>query len=170
MDNADQRLQNLDDTNYKVESDDPDPSGWSVKGSDNREVGKVDNLLVNIEREKVVYLDVDVDDSIIGEDHEPLNEPVDEGVHEFENREGEDHLIIPIGMAALDEDDKSVYCDEISYQTFAGTRRFKKGEPIDSEYERYVVGRYSGDTDWDEREDDDLYDHKAFQVSEYRIS
>ncbi len=168
MDKDDKRLHNLDEIDYKVESHDPDVRGWEVRDASGRRVGEVDNLLVNKERKKVVYLDVDVDDSIIEEGHKPLDEPAEKGVHEFENKEGEDHLIIPIGMANVNKDDKYVSCDNISYNTFAGTKRYRKGEPIDSEYERYVVGRYREDSDWEDRDDDDFYDSRAFQVSEYR--
>ncbi len=48
-------------SDYKVASDDPDVRGWKVKDSDNRVIGKVDNLLVNKNTERVVYLDVVLD-------------------------------------------------------------------------------------------------------------
>ncbi len=162
--NDDKRLYNLDEIDYKVESDDPDVRGWEVKDNSERTVGEVDNLLVNKDTEKVVYLDVDVDDDLIEEGHQPLDEPADEGVHEFENSDGEDHLIVPIGMAHLNTDEEYVYSDDISYQTFANTKRFKKGEPIGSDYERYVVGHY-GNEKPNEQNDSDFYNRGEFDRS-----
>ncbi|HLR76235.1 MAG TPA: hypothetical protein VK106_01155, partial [Balneolaceae bacterium] len=156
-DKDEKRLYNLEEIDYKVESDDPDVRGWPVKGSDNKTVGIVDDLLVNKDLEKVLYLDVDVDESILEGGHDPLEKPADEGTHEYVNKEGEDHLIIPIGMARVAEDEKCVQCDNIDYQTFAGAKRFKKGQPIDSEYERYLIERYDENYNWEDVDDDDLY-------------
>lgn len=130
---------------YKVESDDPDVRGWKVKDSDGRVVGKVDNLLVNKEKEKVVYLDVDVDQSIIEADHKPYGKSASGDVHEFINKEGENHLIIPIGLASLNTDEKYVYTDRINHQTFAETKRIEKGTPVKRDYELVVLESYNRD-------------------------
>lgn len=133
-------LEELSD--YKVESDDPDVRGWKVKDADGLQVGKVDNLLVNKEKEKVFYLDVEVDESILEADHKPYAEPAKGQVHEFINKDGENHLIIPIGLAALNTDENYVYTDKIKHQTFAETKRIKKGAPIDRAYENLVLDSY----------------------------
>lgn len=139
-------LHELDD--YKVSGEDPDVRGWEVKDADNRRVGKVDNLLVNKDTERVVYLDVEVDKNIIENDHKPYENSAREGVHEFINKEGENHVIIPVGMARLNNDGNEVVTNEISQETFAKTNRFRKGENINREYEIYVVDHYNdGRTD-----------------------
>ena len=132
-------------SDYKVESDDPDVRGWKVKDADGRVVGKVDNLVVNKQREKVVYLDVKVDGSILEADHKPYGKPAEGGVHEFINKDGEDHLILPIGLTSLNTDEKYVYTDRINYRTFAETKRIEKGAPIDRDYELVVLGSYNRD-------------------------
>ncbi len=150
-------------SNYKVSDDDPDIRGWKVKDADNRIIGKVDNLLVNKNTEKVVYIDVDVDESIIEEGHESLGTSAQEGTHEFINEEGENHVIVPIGMVRLDKDDKTVFTNEISHSTFAKTNRFRRGTNIDREYENYVVRHYSDDETYQSSLDDSLYNRKEFE-------
>lgn len=145
-------LNELDD--YKVASDDPDIRGWEVKDADNRVVGKVDNLLVSKEREKVVYVDVEVDQSIIEANHDPYSRPSSEGVHEFINKEGENHLIVPIGLVKLNEDEKYVYTDRINHQTFAETKRMEKGSNVNREYEVAVLESYDRDQDYRETTDE----------------
>lgn len=132
-------------SDYKVESDDPDVRGWKVKDADGRDIGKVDNLLVNKEKQKVVYLDVEVDESILEADHKPYGRPAKGEVHEFINKNGEDHLIIPVGLASLNTDEKYVYTDRIKYRTFAETKRIEKGAPIDRDYEIVVLESYNRD-------------------------
>lgn len=132
-------------SDYKVESDDPDVRGWKVKDADGRTVGKVDNLLVNKEKEKVVYLDVEVDESILEANHKPYGKPARSDVHEFINEEGENHLIIPIGLAGVNTDEKYVYTDRIDHRTFAETKRMRKGATIDRDYELLVLDSYNRD-------------------------
>lgn len=133
-------------SDYKVAGDDPDVRGWKVKDSDNRVLGKVDNLLVNKKTEKVVYLDVEVDQSIIEADHEPYRSSASEGIHEFINKDGENHLIIPVGLVNLNHDDEYVYTDKINHKTFARTKRIEKGSAINREYEENVLESYERNT------------------------
>ena len=132
-------------SDYKVESDDPDVRGWKVKDSDNKVVGTVENLLVNKEKEKVVYLDVEVDRSIIDANHEPYSQSASSDAHEFINKEGENHLIIPVGHVRLNEDDNYVYTDKIDHRTFAETKRKERGAEIDRDYEVVVLESYNRD-------------------------
>lgn len=134
-------LEELSD--YKVESDDPDVRGWKVKDAEGRDIGKVDNLLVNKEKEKVVYLDVEVDQSILAADHKPYANSAKGEVHEFINKDGEDHLIIPTGLAGINADEKFVYTDRINHRTFAETKRIEKGAAIDRDYELLVLESYN---------------------------
>lgn len=135
-------------SDYKVDSDDPDVRGWPVKDADNRTVGKVDNLLVSKEKERVLYLDIEVDKSIIEANHDPYGKSSSE-VHEFINKDGENHLILPIGLARLNRDEKFVYSDKINHQTFAETKRMEKGYDVDRDYEVVVMESYKRDYDND---------------------
>ncbi|MCM4156551.1 hypothetical protein [Gramella sp. AN32] len=128
---------------YKISSGDHDIRGWAVKDLENRIIGKVDNLLVNKDLGKVVYIDVEVDKTIIDANHDPYSEPANPNVREFINKEGENHLIIPIGLVSLNPESKYVYTETIDYQTFAGTKRYRAGNTIDRDYERAVLTSYN---------------------------
>ena len=138
-------------SDFKVDSDDPDVRGWIVKDVDNRTVGKVDNLLVSKEKKRVLYLDIEVDKSIIDANHDPYGKPSSE-VHEFINKDGENHLILPIGMARLNLDEKYVYSDKLNHQTFAETKRMEKGYDVDRDYEVVVLESYNRNFDNDRRD------------------
>lgn len=139
-------------SDFKVDSDDPDVRGWVVKDVDNRTVGKVDNLLVSKEKKRVLYLDIEVDTSIIDANHDPYGKSSSE-VHEFINKDGENHLILPIGMARLNLDEKYVYSDKLNHQTFAETKRMEKGYDVDRDYEVVVLESYNRDYDSDRNSD-----------------
>lgn len=140
-------------SDFKVDSDDPDVRGWTVKDVDNRVVGKVDNLLVSKEKRRVLYLDIEVDKSIIDANHDPYSRPSSE-VHEFINKDGENHLILPIGMARLNVDEKYVYSDRLNHQTFAETKRMEKGYDVDRDYEVVVLESYNRDFDTERKDYD----------------
>ena len=134
-------LEELSD--YKVDSHYSDVRGWPIKDRDNRVIGKVSNLLVNINLEKVVYLDVEVDQTIIDANYDPYAATANSGVREFVNQKGENHIIIPIGMVTIDDKQKFVYTDSIDYQTFAGTKRMSSGTNINRDYETMVLNSYN---------------------------
>jgi hypothetical protein len=134
-----------------------------VKDTNNRIIGKVDQLLVNKTAEQVVYLDVEVDTTLITKGHETYQNRVSSGVHQFLNKEGEDHLIIPIGMVQIDEKNKFVNTNEIDSLTFAKANRFKNGHVIDFEYELNFLRHYIGDkTIHNSNSVDGFYDRQKF--------
>jgi len=153
-------------SDYKVADDDADVRDWEVIDANKRTIGKVDGLLVNKAAERVVYLDVEVDTSLIEAGHETYATPANKGVHEFLNAEGENHLIIPIGMVTLDEDNKKVHSDQIDYTTFAKTKRFKKGVDLERSYELTILPHYSPGNKFDEESgsDNQFYNRKEFNL------
>lgn len=157
-------------TDYKVASDYSDVRGWDVIDADSRTIGVVDHLLVNKEAERVVYLDVEIDNSLIEDGHNTFQFPVSEGVHQFVNKHGANHLIIPIGMANLDEKNKRVTTNHINSSTFAQAQRFKKGDIIDFGYELNVLRHFTGDHTVEETTsaDTQFYDRKEFDISKIR--
>ncbi|HUH27489.1 PRC-barrel domain-containing protein [Gelidibacter sp.] len=129
-------------SDYKISDGYPDVRGWDVKDIDNRVIGKVDDLLVNKDAERVVYLDVEVDKSIIDAKYDPYGRPTQMEVREFVNKDGENHIIIPIGLVDLNEDSNYVYTEIIDHRTFAETKRYEKGANINRSYENQVLGSY----------------------------
>lgn len=165
-DNKSKTLYYLDElSDYKVASEYPDVRGWEVKDAQARTVGEVDDLLVHKLAKRVVYLDVEVEEELIQEGHEPLERSAGEGVHEFINKDGENHLIIPIGLAFLDEENKIVHCDSIDRNTFKKTKRFSKGSEVGREYELVVIQTYvpDGSSSTDIGNDDTFYDREAYR-------
>ncbi len=156
-------LEELSD--YKVADSDKDVRGWKVQDNNGKVVGTVDNLLVNKNTERVVYLDVEVDSSIIDANYKPYSHKASDGVHDFVNEDGENHLIIPIGMAKLHLDKEVVSTTQIDHDTFAKTKRVKKGMPIYRAYEVVVVDTYTKPEKTSTYpEDDSFYDRNEFNV------
>jgi len=150
---------------YQVAEGYADVRDWEVVFSDNQSIGRVDGLLVSKRAERVVYLDVEVNDSLIEAGHKTYAIPADKGVHEFLNEDGENHLIIPIGLATLDENSKKVRINEIDYPTLAKTKRFKKGVDVERSYELKVLPQYIPGYKLIEgpNSDDEFYDRKEFK-------
>lgn len=150
-------------TDYKVAEDYPDVRDWEVQDVEYRKVGTVDALLVSKSAERVVYLDVEVDKSVIEEGHEAYGKPTKDGVHEFLNKDGDDHLIIPIGLVKLDEEHKIVHAHQINYSTFVKTSRYSKGNNIGRDYELGVYKNYVP-SDVENKDDEDFYGRDSFRV------
>lgn len=150
-------------SDYKVAEDYPDVRNWEVQDIDYRKVGTVDSLLVSKLAERVVYLDVEVDKTVIEEGHEAYGKPTAGGVHEFLNKDGDDHLIIPIGLVKLDVEHKIVHADQINYSTFVKTSRYSKGNNIGRDYELGVYKNYMSDYDGYET-DETFYGKDSFRV------
>ena len=160
-------LYNLDELpDYKVADDYIDVRGWEVKDKNNRTIGVVDHLLVNKRAQRVVYLDVEVNTALIEKGHETYQKSANKGLHEFLNEDGEDHLIIPIGLAFIDEENKVVTTNEIGSSIFDQAKRFKKGQPIDFDYELNLVRHYKGDkTIHRPNSPDEFYDREEFRYN-----
>lgn len=169
-DNKNKTIFYLDElSDYKVASDYSDITGWPVRDADNRVIGKVDRLLVNKKAERVVYIDVEVDKTILDAEHDPYAKPSASGMHEFINKEGDNHLIIPIGMVNLDKENKIVRSTEINYSTFSRTPRFRRGADIYADYEASVFRSYSGDQNFaaDAIDDEEFYSRREFDSSRH---
>jgi sporulation protein YlmC with PRC-barrel domain len=148
---------------YQVASDYYDVRGWDIIDAENRTVGKVTNLLVNKQAERVVYLDVEVNKSLIEVGYKTYQVPASDGVHGFLNKDGDEHLIVPIGMVSLNREQKKVISKQIDYNTFAKARRFNKGAAIDLDYELSLFSHLIGNDTMDIAIlDDEFYNRKEF--------
>jgi sporulation protein YlmC with PRC-barrel domain len=102
-------LFDLDDlSEYEVADDYSDIRGWDVMDANRRTIGKVDHLLVDKKAEQVVYIVVKVNRALLEEGFSNYEVPVSAGVHAFLDRNGDNHLAIPIGLVTLDEENKNV--------------------------------------------------------------
>lgn len=140
-------LDELDD--FKVAEGDPDVRGWDVIASDGRKIGEVDNLLVDTAAMKVRYLDVDLDDDLIGDDDDR-------------------HILIPIGYAHLNEDDDVIRVDSLNSTAVAGLPTYTH-EPLTRDYERDLRQRFdtgytaAGTTNADE----DFYASEGYDADRF---
>ncbi|GGG46498.1 PRC-barrel domain-containing protein [Hymenobacter glacieicola] len=87
------RLHDLSD--FEVADGNPDVRGWAVRGADGQQFGQVHELIVDTDALKVRYLDVELD--------ERLN-----------INERDRHILLPIGVAALDEEADNVFVPSLT--------------------------------------------------------
>lgn len=148
-------------SDYKVADDYPDVKGWKLQDVAHREIGEIEGLLVSKSAERVVYLDVEVNEDLIQEGHEVYSKSSADGVHEFLNKDGENHLIVPIGAVEIDEENKIVFSHNIDYKTFSSASRFNKENNIGRDYELGVYKTYYPEAE--QPLSDDLYDSHGFK-------
>ncbi len=162
-DNGDlEYLDNMSD--YGVASGYNDVRGWDVFDADNRKIGEVDGLLASKLAERVVYLDVEVDEDLITAGRADLDTTANTAIHEFENADGDDHIIIPIGLVNFNEAAKNVHAPQITHATFAKANRFSKRADFDRNYEVDIYRLYTPDeTVVVTPEGDTFYDQPHFQ-------
>ncbi len=130
-------------SDFKVSDEDKDVRGWIVKDANKNTIGTVDNLLVSKANNRVVYLDVEVEKSILEENNSPYSNTTGDAEGDLRNEEDENHVIIPIGMAHLDSNEEIVRTPKINRDIFARTKRRKKGSTIDRSYETNVLESYN---------------------------
>lgn len=97
---------------YRVADGEPDIRGWDVVTGDGRRLGKVDDLLVDTQANKVRYVDVDMDG---------------------DNR----HVTVPIGYARLEQGRHQVLVDRLGDEQLRALPEYNHGA-VTREYEEQV--------------------------------
>jgi hypothetical protein len=90
------RLRDL--TEFEVADGSPDVRGWSVRGADGQKFGVVAELIVEEEALKVRYLDIEL-------------------LSNLRANKNERHILLPIGVAALDEEGDNVFVPALTLET-----------------------------------------------------
>lgn len=90
------RLRDL--TDFEVADGNPDVRGWAVRGSDGQALGAVFELIVDPEAMKVRYLDVELATHLNLDEHE-------------------NHILLPIGAASLDEEGDNVFVPALNAES-----------------------------------------------------
>ena len=101
-------LQELSSSGFEMANGEPDIRGWKVLTGVNQQIGKVKELLFDVNAQKVRYLILDLDGK-------PLN---------LLSR----NVIIPIGLAELDQKENVVYLPDITVGHLANLPEYKKGK------------------------------------------
>src|SRR5215207_8837942 len=90
----DKRLQELGGSNYEIADGQPDIRGWDVKDTTGKKIGEVDELIFDVQSQKVRYIVLDLEGNVL--DLEPRN------------------VLVPIGLAQIDEKDEDVILPNVS--------------------------------------------------------
>lgn len=167
MENKDRNLYRLDElSDYKIASNYSDVRGWKIVDADNRTIGKIDNLWVNKDMKRVVYLDVNVDKALIEDSKNEVHDAIaGNNEREFIYKDGDSHIIIPIGSVSINKDTKIVMANSIGYNTFRKTNRYNQHDNFDRNYERRVMKSYYPDDQSrfeSEIDDDSFYNRREF--------
>lgn len=166
MENKDKNLYRLDElSDYKVASNYSDVRGWKIVDSENHTIGKIDNLWVNKDMQRVVYLDVKVDKKLIDDGQNEVHDVIaNDNGKEFVYKDGDSHIIIPIGSVSINKDTKIVMAHNIDYNTFRKTSRYNTQYNFDREYEKRVLNSYYPNDDSHFSNDDDtFYNRREFE-------
>jgi sporulation protein YlmC with PRC-barrel domain len=124
------RLKELDD--YKVAEGEPDIRGWSVYTATGRELGDIEDLLVDTELGEVVMIDVDL-------------------------KRDDRHTLAPIKAAWIDRDNRRVVLNTAMFDVDDAIPALsRRNEPVESESVRHFNERYErayGADGWDRDQD-----------------
>lgn len=147
--NSDKHLFRLGELNdYKVASDNPDVRGWTVVDRDNQAFGTISELIVDPKQEKVRYLDV---------------------TRKGEAATGnEEHLLIPVGVARIDDNDDRVIVRDVD-ATLLNSYPAHRGDVITRDYEYEVVKRFNSpdDTVAARNEDTEFYNNRIYNEDSF---
>ena len=115
----------------KVADGEPDVRGWEVRTLGGREIGTIEDLLVDPERGEVVMLDIDV-------------------------KESDRHSIVPIRVAQIDRSRKTVVIDSAEVRGADDLPSLRRNQPISEQDAAQFGQRYErayGDRGWDDDRD-----------------
>lgn len=142
--NKSHHLQELGGSNYKIAEGQDDIKGWDVKDGQGNDLGDVDELLFDDQSLKVRYLILDLD----------KNKDLD-----LKDRK----VLIPIGMAQLDEKDDNVILSNISVEQIRTMPDYDE-DNLNEDYEYRNYSSLTGITDaaTGTALADDLYNNEHF--------
>jgi uncharacterized protein (TIGR02271 family) len=128
---------------WKVAEGEPDIRGWEVISAEGRTIGKVDELLVDKQAQKVRYVDVDLKDD-------------------------DRHVTIPVGYARLERDDKRVMVDRLGTEQLQALPAYDH-RSFSREYEQQVANAF-GTQEHGMNADRDYYDRDDFRDDNMRMT
>jgi len=142
------RLEEIKD--FDIAKGSRDIRGWNVKTPDGRNIGKVDELIVDADAKRVRYMDVKIDRKALGV---------------ADDR----HILVPIGAAQLSETGDDVLLDRLPARGLANAPAYSRG-PITSEYEASVRDYYNaaGTDSGASYHGDEMYDDKRLRHDQTR--
>ena len=100
------RLQELDHSNFEIVKDEPDIRGWDVRYKNGEKIGSVEELILDTKAQKVRYMVVDLDENEL----------------RLERRK----VFIPIGFAELDNQHDDVLIPNVSVDQLCRLPDYKR--------------------------------------------
>jgi sporulation protein YlmC with PRC-barrel domain len=144
------RLQELGDSKYEIVDGQPDIRGWDVKDMNGKKLGEVDELIFDVQTNKVRYLVLDLED----------NE------WDLEERD----VLIPIGLAELHDKDDDVILRNVSIEQLRALPEYDDDD-LDTNFETSIRNIFSGTGSamtGTAASDTDFYTHEHFNNNLYR--
>ena len=89
--NKNNRLQELDHSNFEIVEGEPDIRGWDVRYMNGEKIGSVEELILDTKAKKIRYMVVDLDENELRLEHRKIFIPI--GFAELDNQQ--DDVLIP---------------------------------------------------------------------------
>jgi uncharacterized protein (TIGR02271 family) len=148
------RLRELGGSDYEIVDGEPNIKGWDVKDLSGKQIGEVDELIFNVDTNKVLYLVVDLDDNDFDLDEDKK-------------------VLVPIGLAELHEKDDDVILPNVSAAQLSALPAYQK-DNITAETESAISAIFAGGalgiaatTLEDQSKQQDFYQHQNFSDTKF---
>jgi len=115
------RLQELDRSNFEIVKDEPDIRGWDVRYKNGEKIGSVEELILDAKAKKIRYMVVDLDENELRLEHRKI--------------------VIPIGFAELDSRSDDVLIPNVSVDQLCNLPDYKK-DILTPEFERRISSTF----------------------------
>lgn len=139
-------LEALSDSDFEIVDGQPDIQGWDIENSDGVKIGEVDELLFDPETRKVRYIVLDTENN------------------DLDLEDG--HVLIPIGVAELQEDDDIVLVPNVTADQIAALPVYERGRGITAQTEAEIRKVFTRDN-MVFAPKDDFYDHEHFNETKF---
>jgi len=139
--NRNSHLQELGDSNYQIVEGQPNIKGWTVKNTAGDRLGEVDELLFDPESRQVRYIVLDLEDNVL----------------DLEERD----VLIPIGIAELDEEDDDVILPNVTTEQLRSLPEYDK-DNFALETEQEIRNIFTGRTV--SADSGPFYEHEHFNA------
>lgn len=113
--NRNTRLQKLSGSDYEMQDGQPDIRGWDVKNDAGKRLGEVDELIFDVQSQKVRYLVLDLEDNEL----------------DLDDRE----VLVPIGIAQLHKEDDDVILPGVTAEQLSSLPEYDE-DRFDDDAER----------------------------------
>jgi sporulation protein YlmC with PRC-barrel domain len=144
-------LEELSESDFEIVDGQPNIQGWDVFDSAGAKIGEVDDLLFNPQSRKVRYIVLDMENN------------------DLDLEDG--HVLIPIGVAELHENDDTVLIPEITVAQITSLPLYERGREITAETEAEIrkvfVRPIIGDGNGNVVPGGEFYEHEHFNETKF---